>query len=102
MNINQNESIFFVYTHTTPDGMVYVGQSGLQKPLLRWVKSHYRKNTLFGSEISKWGWNNIEHKVVASGLKYIEAKKIEGELINFCFMNGVSLNSYGSRIPVNI
>lgn len=83
---------FWVYTHTTPDGLVYVGQSQFETTNLRWVKSHYRPTTTFRKEIEKWGWDNIKHEVVATNLTHEEALKLEGELIDFCKLNGVSLN----------
>lgn len=90
------ERNYWIYTHTTPDGCVYVGQSQFETPNLRWVKSHYRPQTLFGKNISLWGWENIKHEVIATGLTHEEALKMEGELIDFCKLNGVSLNIYPS------
>lgn len=83
---------YWIYTHTTPDGCVYVGQSQFETANLRWVKSHYRPNTTFGKAISLFGWDNIKHEVVATNLTHEEALKLEGELIDFCKLNGVSLN----------
>lgn len=83
---------FWVYTHTTPDGMVYVGQSQFEATNLRWVESHYRPHTTFGKTISLWGWDNIRHEVIAADLTHEEALIMEGELIDFCKANGVSLN----------
>lgn len=83
---------YWVYLHITPDGMVYAGQSQYVTTNLRWVKSHYRANTTFGREISIWGWEHIKHEVVATNLTHEEALKLEGEIIDFCKINGVSLN----------
>ena len=87
---------YWVYTHTTPDGMVYTGMSQFETTNLRWVKSHYRPHTTFGREIEKWGWDNISHDVIATNLTHDEALRMEGEMIDFCKANGVSLNEKGS------
>lgn len=87
---------YWVYSHTTPDGFVYVGQSQFPTTNLRWVKSHYRPNTTFGREVILWGWENIKHEVIATGLTHEEALRMEGELIEFCKLNGVSLNMRSS------
>lgn len=47
-----------IYTHTTPDGMVYVGITTNIKT--RWRASAYH-NPDFSKEIEMWGWNNIQH-----------------------------------------
>lgn len=86
----------WVYTHTTPDGMVYVGMSGCALASHRWIKGHYKENSVFGKEIGLWGWDSIRHEVVAEGLTREEAKLLEGELIDFCSLNGVRLNEHRS------
>lgn len=83
---------FWVYTHTTPEGFVYVGQSQFETTNLRWIQSHYRPNTAFGKAISLWGWDKINHEVIATNLTHEEALRMEGELIDFCKANGLSLN----------
>ena len=87
---------YWIYTHTTPDGCVYVGQSQFETTNLRWVESHYRPNTTFGKAISIWGWDNIQHNVIKTGLTHEEALRMEGDMIEFCKMNGVSLNERSS------
>ena len=87
---------YWIYTHTTPDGCVYVGQSQFETANLRWVKSHYRPNTTFGKVISLWGWDNIKHEVIATNLTHEEALRMEGDMIEFCKANGVSLNERSS------
>lgn len=89
-------SNYWLYTHTTPDGMVYVGVSSYKSTNLRWVASHYKPNTAFGREIALWGWSSITHEVLATGLTKKEALQMEGGLIEFCHANGVSLNIYPS------
>lgn len=87
---------YWIYTHTTPDGFVYVGQSQFETTNLRWVKSHYRPHTTFGKAIRFWGWDNIRHEVIASNLTHDEALFVEGYMIEFCKDNGVSLNEKSS------
>lgn len=83
---------FWVYTHTTPDGMVYVGRSGLKYTYDRWKPSHY-KNTTLEPYIEKWGWENISHFFI-DGLSKEESYKLEGELSNMYKEKGVCINKY--------
>ena len=87
---------YWVYTITSPDGMVYVGRSGRNKTWERWKPSEYKKTPMVKKEIEKWGWKNLKKEVVKSGLSYDESYILEHELILFCKINGVSLNIYDS------
>lgn len=87
---------YWVYTHTTPDGMVYVGMSGFDSTNLRWVKGHYKPHTTFGKAIKEWGWDNIEHRMITDGLSKEDALLLEAELIDFCKRNQCSLNEHRS------
>ena len=81
---------YCVYIHTSPSGKMYVGQTKL-KPEERWGKngSHYLKKKIngdyihpaFAHAILKYGWNNIEHEIVASSLTSEEADNFEKLLI---------------------
>ena len=68
---------YSVYKHTTPSGKVYIGLTS--KPVeKRWLNGQgYRRNKHFWNAIQKYGWDNIEHIVLASGLSKEEASKIE-------------------------
>lgn len=60
---------------------VYIGitRQNLQD---RWKRGlGYSKNTLMGRAIRKYGWDNIEHKVLLTGLTVEKAAIIERELI---------------------
>lgn len=81
---------YWVYTHTTPDGMVYVGYSGMRYAKARWNPKKYKGR--FGKEIALFGWENIEHKVIRDGLTKNEALDLEEEIRKFNETNGVSLN----------
>ena len=71
---------FWVYTHTTPDGMVYVGQSGAKYTSHRWSPNYYKQMSI-EQYIKLWGWENIKHTIIKDGLSYDEAKSIENEMI---------------------
>lgn len=77
------EKIYCVYKHTTPSGKVYIGQTK-QKPEKRWQNGKgyaYGTNDYFYNAIKKYGWENIEHKILRSGLTKDEAEKLEIEFI---------------------
>lgn len=57
-----------IYLHRTPSGKVYIGQTSIN-PEKRWNNgSGYRSNTYFYNAIKKYGWNNIEHIILMSGV----------------------------------
>ena len=80
---------YCVYVHTSPSGKRYVGQTG-RSPEKRWGKNgiHYlnKKNgkythPAFSKAVLKYGWDNIEHEIIASNLTKEEADNFEKLLI---------------------
>lgn len=71
-----------VYKHTTPDGKVYIGRT-TRRVEERWAGgSGYRSNTAFHAVIQAYGWHNIAHEVLATGLTPEEAAEEEIRLIS--------------------
>ena len=73
---------YIVYKHTTPNNKVYIGITSrdINK---RWANGlGYRNNKHFFNAILKYGWSNIEHKVLFTGLSKEDACKKEIELIS--------------------
>lgn len=82
MNFNCYNREFTVYMHVSPNGKRYIGITS-QEPKLRWAGgSGYSDNKHFKSAIDKYGWNNFEHIIVASGLSLKAACKMESDLIS--------------------
>lgn len=73
---------FSVYCHTNKiNGKKYVGITK-QKPECRWCGGRgYKNNEHFYSAIKKYGWDNFDHEIVASGLTEDAAKEMEIMLI---------------------
>lgn len=72
---------FYVYKHTCPNNKIYIGITA-QKPERRWVKGFgYKNQPYFYNAIKKYGWDNITHEILCSGLTKEEAEKKEIELI---------------------
>lgn len=70
-----------VYKHTTPSGKVYIGITH-QKPESRWLYGYgYKYNQHFWRAIVKYGWDNIEHEIIATRKTQAEAEALERELI---------------------
>lgn len=77
-----------VYSHITPSGKMYIGITGTDV-IKRWNYGNgYRSCTLFNKAIEKYGWENIQHDVIASNLTEQEAKNFEQLLIR-----GLELNN---------
>lgn len=71
---------YSVYEHVFPDGSMYVGISN--DPQARWANGRgYQTNEKMFSAIIKYGWDNIEHKIVADRLTVLEAEEMERSLI---------------------
>lgn len=72
-----------VYKHTTPNGKVYIGIT-CRTVYKRWDNGRgytYSHNPHFSRAIKKYGWENIRHEVLFSGLTKAEAEAKEIELI---------------------
>ena len=72
---------YSVYMHITPSGKKYVGITSLE-PEKRWQGgSGYRHNEYFTKAIKKYGWQNITHIVLETGLTAEQAEEKERRLI---------------------
>lgn len=70
-------SNYCVYKHTTPSGKVYIGITS-KDVKKRWLNGRgYWRNEHFWNAIKKYGWDNIAHEVIASGLTKEEATEAE-------------------------
>jgi group I intron endonuclease len=69
-----------VYKHTCPDGKVYIGATS-KLPRVRWNYGYGYRGTLFFTAITKYGWNNIQHEVLATDLTAEQAHELEVLLI---------------------
>ena len=84
-----------VYVHIVPKELssyvydkYYVGITSL-KPEHRWgcEGNGYSKRGIFGRAISRYGWNNICHQIIANNLTENEAKDMERSLIKLLSSN---------------
>lgn len=74
---------YTVYMHISPSGKRYIGIT-TNDAKYRWNSGHgYTQNPYFMSAIKKYGWKNIEHKILFEGLAQEEAEAKEIELISF-------------------
>lgn len=77
----QTNKEYTVYKHTTPNGKVYIGIT-CRKPECRWNNGKgYTHCRLFYNAIKKYGWENIQHSILLSGLSKEDAEQKEIELI---------------------
>ena len=73
---------YCVYAHINKiNGKIYIGQT-CQSLNRRWRDGEgYKECTYFYNAIQKYGWNNFEHKVLATSLTVDEANDLESKLI---------------------
>jgi hypothetical protein len=68
--------------HICPNGKKYIGIT-MQDAKRRWANGlGYRHQKHFYSAIVKYGWDNIEHVVIAENLSKADAGKLERDLIS--------------------
>ena len=86
MNLSQNLNTyeFTVYIHTSPNDKKYVGMT-CQSLDARWGKhgDGYVNNRHFWDDIQKYGWDNFQHNIIASGLRYLDACRLEEYFISY-------------------
>lgn len=86
------ERKYIIYQHTTPSGKVYIGQTCLNTNV-RWANgSGYKTCKLFYYSIKKYGWDNIEHKILHKDLSKEQADILEKMYIQFFKIKHISLN----------
>lgn len=72
---------YCVYIHIFPNRKVYIGIT-CQNPTNRWLNGRgYKSNIYMCNAIDKYGWKNIEHKILFDKLTKEEAEQKEIELI---------------------
>lgn len=86
---------YWVYTHTCPNGMVYVGMSSRKDTCDRWGKNRYRTSSL-EPYIEEFGWENIEHFFIDGIQTKESAMKLEGDLIQMYRDMGCCINRNNS------
>lgn len=98
----RGDSLYTVYCHTTPNGKRYFGITGLT-PSKRWRNGKgYYQNKHFSAAIAKYGWQNIEHTIIAEDLSKEAAASLEKELIREFKSNDCNYgynNSSGGEKP---
>lgn len=67
---------YTVYMHTTPSGKRYVGITG-RKPEKRWESGNGYRGCVFFNAVQKYGWDNIVHEILLTGLTREEAEEKE-------------------------
>ena len=72
---------YCVYVHILPNDKKYYGMTKDVKNRWREDGRGYRRHIDFYNDILFYGWNNIDHIIVAKGLSKDEAEWLEEELI---------------------
>ena len=84
---------WFVYQHISPNGKVYVGITSKPRPNDRWESgTGYARCPHFEHAIKKYGWDNIKHEILLTGVSKSEAVYAEKYLIKWYKSHGNSYN----------
>lgn len=91
--------MYSVYKHIVPNGKIYVGITKMI-PEQRWANgAGYKENHAFWKDILFYGWGNIKHEIVATGLDEHNAKQKEYDLIMELHTNDPN---YGYNVLANV
>lgn len=74
---------YTIYCHTCPDGKKYVGMTASPLKIRFGNGVNYSKTSRFGMAIENFGWDNIEHEVLETGLTLEEAYEKEKYYIKY-------------------
>ena len=84
---------WFVYKHICPNGKVYIGITCKRSVNSRWENgTGYVNCTYFNHAINKYGWENIEHEIILSGVSKEEAVYAEKYLIRWYKLHNMCYN----------
>lgn len=72
---------YIVYCHIFPNGKRYVGITS-QSINRRWQNGEGYKGQIVYNAIQKYGWHNVEHKILYENLTKIEAENKEKQIIS--------------------
>lgn len=90
--VDRQEGKWSVYRHTSPSGKIYIGITS-RTPKKRWGHGcNYTGSKLFHRAIQKYGWDNIKHEIMFTGLLESKAKHLEIDLIRHYKALGISYN----------
>ena len=87
---------YCVYMHITPNGKRYIGQTCCE-PNRRWQNGYGYVGQIFFCAIKKYGWNNIQHIILADNLTSDEADSIEQEYIKKFLCLSLKKMQHGSN-----
>ena len=77
-----NEKTYVVYRHIFPNGKSYIGITCAKPYTRRWTSGGmYRSQKKMNYAINKYGWDNVKHEILFSGLSLENANKVEQEMI---------------------
>lgn len=76
-----NNKKYYVYIHEFPNSKTYIGITSYDNPSGRWRNGKGYESQYVYRAIKKYGWENINHKILYSNLTKEEAEQKEIELI---------------------
>lgn len=91
---------YTVYIHTSPIGKVYIGITKMN-PIRRWANGlGYKNCSHFFNAILKYGWDNIRHEILFTGLSKEEAEQKEIEFIRGFIkdLNGSIIKKWANKL----
>lgn len=87
------DKVYYVYRHLCPDGRAYIGVS--TNPKRRWEAHgcNYKGHPIFYAAIARFGWENIQHKILFRCADKKSARDKEKKLANYYQYYSLSLNA---------
>lgn len=97
--VNMADNGYYVYVHVFPNGKKYFGITK-NNPMRRWQNGagYTKEQTPVYRAIHKYGWDNIQHIVLFSGLSLYDAQQKERDLIA---LHKTNVARYGTQYGYN-
>ena len=96
----QNGKKYMLYVHIFPNNKKYYGITCSKYPSTRWQRGRgYKTCPAVYNAIQKYGWDNIQHKILYKNLTENEAFELERKYIEECNVdigNGYNLSKSGT------
>ena len=88
---------YYIYKHITPDNKIYIGITK-HDPESRWKDGKGYIGQWFYKAIDQFGWNNISHEILNTGLSELDAYRLETVYIRNIFHSYIPSIGYNDTL----
>lgn len=74
---------WLVYRHVFPNGKIYIGKTKNDQKHRFANGNGYKRNREMYHDVKKYGWENVKHEILISGITELEAMIVEPDCIEY-------------------